>query len=149
MPAIDPADKILSAGLIVVHFDESRYRFLVLRSFSAWDFPKALVADGEDPMTTAINATRDITGIDELELNWGDEHRETVADDDGSVSRYYLAQSKTMDVDLRVPGGVGSDEDFEFQWVTAEEAEDVLPPRLAIVLDFALRMLVSSARGSR
>ena len=51
-----------------------------------------------------------------------------------------------MDVQLRVPAG--SEDDFEFQWITAEEAEDVLPPRLSIVLDFALRMLVSSARRS-
>jgi bis(5'-nucleosidyl)-tetraphosphatase len=143
---LSPEDKVLSAGLVIVHHDGTRYRLLALREFSAWDFPKTLVHEGEDPLATALAEARSATGIEELDLDWGDEHRETVAFDDGSVSRYYIAQSKTMDVELRVPAGTGSDEDYEYRWVTAEEAEDVLPPRLALVLDWAVRMLMSKAR---
>src|SRR4051812_2923268 len=93
-------DKILSSGLVVINHDGDRYRLLVLRAFSMWDFPKAVVEDGEDALAVALRAVREATGIDELELNWGDEHRETVADEDHSVSRYYIAQSPTMDVEL-------------------------------------------------
>lgn len=146
MPLL-PEDKILSAGLVIVHHDGSRYRFLALREFSAWDFPKTPVSEGEDPLATALSEARAATGIEELDLDWGDEHRETVASDDGAVSRYYMAQSKTMDVELRLPAGAGSDEDYEYRWVTAQEAEDVLPPRLALVLDWAVRMLMSKARA--
>ena len=146
MQATPLTDKILSSGLVVLHHDGSRYRLLVLRAFSAWDFPKALVEEGEDALAVAIRATREITGIEELELNWGEEYRETVPHNDGSVSRYYMAQCKTMDVELRIPSGKGAEDDFEFRWVTADEAEDVLPPRLGLVLDWAVRMLMSGAR---
>jgi bis(5'-nucleosidyl)-tetraphosphatase len=149
MQTIPAIDKILSAGMVVVNHDGNRYRFLVLRSFSAWDFPKTRVEDGEDALAAALRVTRETTGIEELELNWGDEHRETVPDEDHAVSRYYIAQSETMDVDLRVPAGAGSEEDFECRWVTADEAEDVLPPRLGLVLDWAVRMLMSSVRAGQ
>jgi 8-oxo-dGTP pyrophosphatase MutT (NUDIX family) len=148
MRSLDPIHKVLSAGLVVVHNDGERYRLLTLRTFGGWDFPKALVADGADPLQVAVRETSEATGIDDLELNWGDESRETVAYDDGSVSRYYMAQSKSMEVELRVPAGAGSEEDYGFAWLTADEAEDVLPPRLAIVLDWAVRLLISSARAS-
>jgi len=146
MQGLSPIDKILSAGMVVIHHDDNRYRLLVLRAYSEWDFPKALVAEGEDALAVALRETREATGLEDLDLEWGDEHRETLAAEDGSVTRYYIAQSKTMDVDLRLPAGAGSDEDYEYRCVTADEAEDVLPPRLGLVLDWTVRMLVSGAR---
>src|SRR5262249_42453993 len=139
--------KILSAGVVIVHHDGERYRFLVRRAFGGWDFPKALVSHGEDALDVAMDEARDASGIDELELKWGDEYRETVPHENGSVSRYYMAQSKTMGLEMRLPEPAASEVDFELRWVTADEAEDVLPPRLAIVLDWAVRMLLSGARS--
>jgi len=134
--------KQLSAGIVIVHFDSERYRLLALRNFNSWDFPNLPVEEGDDPLQTALRAGRESTGLDELELDWGDASRETVPFEDGSVTRYYIARSKSDDVQLDVPPGEGS-EDFEYRWVTAEEAEDVLPPRLALILDWALRQLAS------
>ena len=134
-------NKILSAGLVVVHFDGSRYRLLALRSFESWDFPKGLVADGEDPLQAALRETRELTGLGRLEFKRGEDYRETIAFDDGSVSRYFLAESPSDDVVLRLPAGEAGEEDFEYRWVTAEEAEDILPPRLALILDWALARL--------
>ena len=133
--------KVPSAGLVVVHFDGERYRLLALRAFNTWDFVRAGVAEGDDPLQAAVNETRELTGLSDLELTWDDAHRDTLASDDGSVTRYYLAESKIAEVTLRVPPGEGGVEDFEYRWVTAEEAEDILPPRLAIILGWALRRL--------
>jgi len=145
-PSHSPLSKILSAGFCVVFFDGQRYRLLALRSFDSWDFPEALVPEGEDALQAALDETRAATGLEDLELNWGSEaFRETLAADDGRVSRYYIAQSKTDDVVLRVPAGEGQ-EDFEFRWVTFEEAEDILPPRLAIILDWVISQLASGKR---
>ena len=50
-PLKAPLHKILSAGIVVVHFDGERYRLLaVRRAFNNWSFPRAPVADGEDPL---------------------------------------------------------------------------------------------------
>jgi NUDIX domain len=139
-------EKILSSGIAVVHFDGKRFRLLAVRSFDSWDFPKAPVPDGQDPLRVALGETSAVTGVSDLELSWGeDAFRETIVSEDGSVSRYYLATSKASDVTLRVPPGDGGLEDFEYRWVTLEEAEDILPPRLAIVLDWVVGRLASGA----
>ena len=146
LSARPPPKKILSSGLCVVHFDAERYRLLAVRNFDSWDFPKALVPEGQDPLQVAVDETRAATGLGDLELSWGDDvFRETVGSEDGSVSRYYLAQSKTSDVALRIPPGDGGWEDFEHRWVTFEEAEDILPPRLALILEWAVGKLASGA----
>jgi 8-oxo-dGTP pyrophosphatase MutT (NUDIX family) len=140
-----PPRKILSCGIVVIHFDGERYRLLAIRGFASWDFPKALVSGSQDPWQVAMNEAREATGLGDLELSWGDDAaRETIASEDGSVSRYYLAQSKSAAVTLRVP--LDSDpEDFEYRWVTLEEAEEILPPRLALVLDWVAQQLASGA----
>lgn len=142
-----PPRKILSSGVVAVHFDGQRYRLLALRSSNGWDFPKALLTGDRDPLQVAIGAARDVTGLAELELNWGeDAFRETIAFDDGNVSRYYLAQSKTSEVTLRAAPGADKKDALEYRWVTPEEAEDILPPRLALILDWATEQLEAGAR---
>ena len=140
-----PPRKILSCGVVAVHFDGQRYRLLALRSFSGWDFPKALLTGGEDALQAALAAARETTGLTELELSWGDDaFRETVAFADGNVSRYYLAQSKTSEVTLHAPPGADK-KALEYGWVTLEEAEDLLPPRLALILDWVTEQLAAGA----
>jgi len=137
--------KILSCGIVPVHFDGLRYRLLALRGSKGWDFPKALLADGQDPLQVALAAAREATGLAELQLSWGDDaFRETIAFDDGNVGRYYLAQSKTSEVVLRAPPGADK-KDLEYRWITPEEAEDILPPRLALILDWATEQLAAGA----
>ncbi|MCC7547950.1 MAG: hypothetical protein IT532_09300 [Burkholderiales bacterium] len=140
--------KELSAGLIVVHHDGARLRMLCLRHFDTWDFPKAAVADESDALDTATAQTREATGLETLEFPWGEEYRDTIAFDDGRVSRYYLAESPDAHIELRVPAGAEAQEDNGFAWVTFDEAEDILPPRLALVLEWALRR-VSTPRQPR
>lgn len=131
--------KELSAGLIVLHHDGDRLRLLCLRTFEEWDFPKVAVHDEDTALETAIEETRTATGLDDLSFPWGEAYRETVAFADGRVSRYYLAQSPSADVMLHLPAGAGAEEDYGYCWATFDEAEDILPPRLALVLDWALQ----------
>jgi len=140
--------KSLSSGVCVVHFDGERYRLLAVRNSRSWDFPKAPVQDGQDPLQVAMDAARAATGLDDLELNWGDEaFRETIASEDGRVSRYYLAQSRTSHVAQHPPSGDGGREDLEYRWVTYEGAEDILPPRLALILDWVVSELAFASGG--
>lgn len=132
--------KELFAGVVVVHHDGEHYRMLVLRSFDDWDFPKDAVASDTDPLDAAMRALVDATGITDPALHWGEDYRETVPFEDGRVSRYYLAQAGDDEVALRVPSGEAA-EDYGYRWVTVDEAEDLLPPRLAIVLDWVVARL--------
>jgi len=144
-PSSPRPTKVLAAGLVVVHLDASRYRLLCVRTSGGWDFPKTRVAEGEDPMEAALRATRESTGLRKLDFKWGEDGRETIAFDDGRVSRYFLAESTTDEV-LRAAGaGAGAEAPLEHRWVTAEEAEDILPPRLALILDWALERLATRA----
>ena len=132
--------KELSAGVVVVHHDGTSYRLLALGSFDQWDFPKAPVPTNADPMQTVLHELQDAAGIADLALRWGEDYRETVPFDDGRVSRYYLAQASDNEVALRVPAGEAA-EDYGYRWITVAEAEDLLPPRLAIVLDWVVARL--------
>ena len=139
-------DKTISAGMVMVHFDGQRYRLLAVRTFSSWDFPNALVPDGEDSLQVATREAQESTDLSDLEFPWGDAFRETLAFEGGSVARYYSAESRSAEVTLRIPSGDGGEEDFEFRWVTAEEAEEILPPRLGLILDWAVQQLAAGAR---
>jgi bis(5'-nucleosidyl)-tetraphosphatase len=133
--------KDLSSGLILIHNDGSRFRFLCLRTYESWDFTNCPVSQEEDPLEAAIDNARLALGIENPALHWGEDYRETVPFDDGRVSRYYLAESPAMDVELLVPAGAGAEDDYEFRWVTVDEAEDLLPPRLSLILDWAVGRL--------
>jgi hypothetical protein len=138
-----PLTQIVAVGLVVVHRDIRRFRFLALRRFSEWDFAVSGFDGAADPQQVALDGAREFTGIDDLAFPWGDDHRDTLPVEDNQVARYYLAQTETADLVLQVPLGPGSEEDYEYRWVTAEEAEDILPPRLAIVLEWALNQLAA------
>jgi hypothetical protein len=130
--------------MVVVHHDGRRYRLLCLRTFDAWDFPKAEVEGDAAPLDTAVAITREATGIEDLAFHWGEDYRETVPYEDNRVTRYYIAESGSDEVALHLPAGRDVEDDYEYRWVTVDEAEDVLPPRLGIVLDWTVRTLASS-----
>ena len=121
------------------------WRCLVLRAYRNWDFPKGLVEDDEAPREAAQREVWEETSIADLRFNWGDEYKETLPYAGGKVARYYIAESASDDVKLPIAEDLGRPEHDEFRWVSFDEAEDVLPPRLAIVLDWARGIIENSA----
>ena len=85
------ADRILSAGVVVVRRVDDEWRVLLLRVYNYWDFPKGIVEPGEYPLTTARREVREETGIEDLEFRWGEEFIETEPYAKNKVARYYLA----------------------------------------------------------
>src|SRR6188768_2137818 len=72
-----PRSTRLSAGVVVVRSTPPGWRFLLLRAFNHWDFPKGMVEAGEEPLAAAIREVREETLIDDLEFLWGEDHLET------------------------------------------------------------------------
>ncbi|HZM35464.1 MAG TPA: bis(5'-nucleosyl)-tetraphosphatase [Burkholderiales bacterium] len=136
MPAASRA-----AGAVVFRRTDRGIRLLVLRAFRNWDFPKGVIEPGEDPLATAKREVAEETGITDLEFPFGDEYRETVPYAASKVARYYLAETGEDEIELPVSAELGRPEHHEYRWVTYDEAEDLLPPRLAVVLDWARRTL--------
>lgn len=131
------ADRILSAGVVVVRRSDDRWRALLLRAWNYWDFPKGIVEPGEEPLTTARREVREETGIEELEFSWGVEFIETEPYSRNKVARYYLATSPADMVKLPVSAELGRPEHHEYRWLKFGDAQKLVVPRLVPVLAWA------------
>jgi 8-oxo-dGTP pyrophosphatase MutT (NUDIX family) len=128
---------ILSAGAVVVSRTASEPRYLLLRAYRNWDFPKGLVEGGEEAFSAAVREVEEETGLAALEFPWGDAFFETPPYGRGKVARYHLALSRTERVVLRPNPASGITEHHEFRWLPYHAARALLGPRLVSVLDWA------------
>jgi 8-oxo-dGTP pyrophosphatase MutT (NUDIX family) len=131
----------LAAGVVVFRRTEGGVRLLVLRAYKNWDFPKGMVEPGESELDAARRECAEETGLTELDFPFGDAHRDTVPYAGGKVARYFVAETQSAAITLPVSPELGRPEHHEWRWVSFDEAEELLPPRLAVVLDWARRTL--------
>ena len=133
--------KVLSAGVIPLRRTAQGWRILVLRAYKNWDFPKGRVEAGEEPIVAAKREATEETGLTDLRFSFGDAYRETLPYAGGKIARYYLAETPEESVQLAISHELGRPEHHEWRWVSFDEAEDLLPPRLALVLEWARETL--------
>ncbi len=126
-----------SAGVVVARPAGDGWRYLLLRAFRNWDFPKGRVEAGEAPRQAALREVEEESALADLEFRWGDAWRETEPYAAGKVARYYLACSPSEKVSLPLNPELGRPEHHEFRWAGYGEARSLLPPRLHPVLDWA------------
>lgn len=138
MSAAPASDPTLAAGVVVVRLSFGEPRFLLLRAYDYWDFPKGEVEPGEEPLATARRETAEETGLEELAFRWGEGYRETEPYRRGrKVARYYLGESPEGEVELPVSEELGRPEHHEARWLPYDEAHELLVPRLQAVLEWA------------
>jgi 8-oxo-dGTP pyrophosphatase MutT (NUDIX family) len=140
MDRISPAPK-RAAGAVVFRRGEAGVRLLVLRAYRNWDFPKGLIEPGESELDAARRETAEETGLTDLDFPFGDAHKDTLAYAGGKVARYFLAETAAERIELPVSPELGRPEHHEWRWVSYDEAEELLPPRLGIVLEWARRTI--------
>jgi len=138
--------KILSAGVVIIHGRDTQRRYLLLRAFRNWDFPKGVVENGEDPLQGAIREVEEESSLtrDELNFRWGQDYRETAPYGRGKVARYYLAETARCDITLPVNPQLGRPEHQEFRWLDYAAARRLLPPRLQSILDWVEQTISDS-----
>lgn len=127
----------LSAGVVVVRWTNQTLRFLLLRVYNYWDFPKGEMEPGEQPLETAIREVKEETSIADLEFRWDQTFIETTPYGHGKIARYYLAESKDGNVFLAENPELGHPEHHEYRWLTYEEARTLVVDRLKPILDWA------------
>ncbi len=129
---------ILSAGIVVVRRRADAWKYLFLRAFRDWDFPKGETQPGESPLEAAVRETQEETGITELSFHWGEVSKETEPYNRGTkVARYYLAQTSVDQVDFAVNPRIGGPEHHEYRWLSGAEIETVAAARLLPVIRWA------------
>ena len=132
-----------AAGAVVFRRGERGIRLLVLRAYQNWDFPKGLVEPGEDQLAAAQREVQEETGLAALDYPFGDDFKETLPYAGRKVARYYLAETDAEKIELPVSPELGRPEHHEYRWVSFDEAEDLLPPRLAVVLEWARKTITA------
>jgi bis(5'-nucleosidyl)-tetraphosphatase len=135
------APRTLSAGTVIVRGDEGKFRYLLLRAYQYWDFPKGLVEPGEDALTAARREVAEETGLTDLDFRWGPVFCETAPYQRNKVARYYLAESRQGEVFLPVSPELGHPEHDEFRWLDYATARSLLVPRVAAILDWADKII--------
>jgi 8-oxo-dGTP pyrophosphatase MutT (NUDIX family) len=150
---MSPRSTRLSAGVVVVRQAEEGWRFLLLRAFNHWDFPKGMVEPGEQPIEAAVREVREESLIDDLDFAWGQASTRTGPYSHGKVACYYVAVTRTEAVTLPVNPELGRAEHSEFRWVDYDEAMALVSPRVKPVLRWAARVMnldgESRATGSQ
>lgn len=119
------------------------WQLLVLRAYRNWDFPKGIVEPDETPRDAAIRETAEESGISDLVFAWGDDYCETAPYRQGKVARYYLAETRRVQITLPVSPELGRPEHDEWRWVDFDAAARLLPPRLLPILRWARERLMA------
>ncbi len=136
-----PRTSRLSAGVVVVRPSAEGWRFLLLRAFNHWDFPKGMVEHGEEPLGAAIREVREESLVDDLEFAWGESWTQTGPYSRGKVARYFIARTQREDISLPVNPELGRPEHSEFRWVDYDEAMALVSPRVRPVLKWAAQVM--------
>ncbi len=134
-----------SAGVVVVRRAAPGWRFLILRAYRNWDFPKGLIEPGEAPFAAAVRETREETGIEDLVFRWGEDFRETEPYARNKIARYYLAETDANELTLPVNLELGRAEHHEYRWVDIGEAQRLLPPRLLPIFRWVCSHITNDA----
>ena len=129
--------QMLSAGIVVLHREQTRCRYLLLRSYRYWDFPKGIVEENETPFSAACREVHEETSLCTLDFSWGHAFFETLPYGPGKVARYYVASTSTDNVELQINPQLGRPEHDEFRWLDYPDARILLTPRVGAVLDWA------------
>ena len=128
----------MSSGIVVVRKETGRWRYLFLRAYRNWDFPKGIVEPEEGPLETAKREVEEEAGITELHFPWGPVFKETMPYGGGrKIARYYIAETSQSTVTFSINPALGKPEHHEYRWLSYDEIKALSPQRLLAIIEWA------------
>jgi len=132
---------------VLVRQDKGEWKYLFLRAFRNWDFPKGIVEEGEDPLDAAKREVEEEAGISALNFHWGHIYKETEPySGETKVARYYLAETHCSSVTFSVNPEIGRPEHHEYRWLRYQEIKKLAPLRLKPVVEWAKAVIGGPTR---
>jgi 8-oxo-dGTP pyrophosphatase MutT (NUDIX family) len=125
---------------VVLRETEAGWRFLLLRAFDHWDFPKGMVEPGEGALDAAVREVEEESTIADLAFEWGEVSTETGPYSHGKVARYFIARTGSSCIELPVNPELGRAEHSEYRWVDYDEAMTLVSPRVRTVVQWAAQV---------
>lgn len=124
----------------------AEWRFLILRAYRNWDFPKGGVEPGEAALDAAMREVSEETGLarGDVGLLWGECFIETEPYSRGKIARYYIGRALREDICLPVNPALGRAEHHEYRWASYREAQRLLVPRLQRVLVWGMEIVTKT-----
>ncbi len=131
----------LSCGFVLARDTDQGCLTLMLRAYHHWDFPKGLREDGEQAIEAARREVGEETGIQDLDMEWGERFLDTGPYSRGKTARYYLARTAGAEVVMCLSPETGEPEHHEWRWVNFDEAYDLSAPRVKNVVQWARQVI--------
>jgi bis(5'-nucleosidyl)-tetraphosphatase len=133
---------VLSAGVVVVRREGNEWKYLFLRAYRNWDFPKGLVEPTEDPLEAATREVKEEAGITDLNFRWGNVFMETAPYAGGKkIARYYTAETSQSTVAFAINPELGRPEHHEYRWLSYKEIRSLASKRLLGILEWASHLI--------
>lgn len=127
-----------SAGVVIVRYENSIPKVLLLRIYDYWEFPKGKIENNENKLTAAIREVHEESGIQQLDFKWGKTFYETKPyGKERKIVSYFIAETQEENVIIQPNPVEGNIEHEEYRWVTFEEAKELTGERLRKVLEWA------------
>lgn len=125
-----------SCGVILVNNNLEKPRFLILRAYAYWDFPKGGVEKGEDWKMAARREVEEETGIKKF-IFLSDQYYSTEPYSKPKKSaHYFLGETTEENVIFSINPQLGKAEHDEYQWLTYEKTILKLNPRVLNALNW-------------
>ena len=93
----------LSAGVVMVRKESGEWKYLFLRAYRNWDFPKGEVEPERTLLKQPGGRWRRRRALRILDFRWGKSFKETLPYRSGGkkVARYYIAETSQSESDAR------------------------------------------------
>ncbi|MFC2164086.1 NUDIX domain-containing protein [Acidobacteriota bacterium] len=143
----------MSAGIVIIRKEGPEWKYLFLRAYKNWDFPKGVVESEEDPLESAIRETEEEAGISDLNFKWGHVFKETEPytgpfNRRKKIARYYIAETTQSKVTFSVNPELGKPEHHEYRWLPYEEIKKLSPERLLHIIEWANTLIGNLSSNS-